>query len=240
MPIEPPPTRWRLPDPANAPLGQEIIGVGGDLAPGTLLAGYRSGMFAMPEGDLLGWWSPDPRGLLRPAAFHASRSLHRSLRRFTVSLDRDLPAVVAGCADPQRPHGWISTEYRQSYESLHALGWAHSVEVWDADGDLVGGLFGVEIGGLFAAESKFHVRSDASKVAVAVLAGLLAADHDPRRMIDVQWSTPHLARLGAHVVPRADYLHDLHAALACPGLFGREPVPAYGAGLLTRIRWRND
>lgn len=237
--MDPPPSRWQLPSGLDVPDGRELVAVGGDLAAGTLLEGYCRGLFAMPDGGLLGWWCPDPRGVLRPGDLHVSRSLRRALPRFQVSLDRDFAAVVAACADPRRPHGWISTEYQQSYEQLHALGWAHSIEVWDEAGHLAGGLFGVEAGGLFAAESKFHVRTDASKVAVVALVALLAADGDRRRVIDVQWATPHLASLGVTEVSRAEYLQRLPAVLSCPALLGRQPTTPVAAPR-TRIRWRND
>jgi len=218
MPIEPPAPRWVLPDVADLPAGQELVAVGADLSPGMLLAGYRSGLFAMPDGDLLGWWSPDPRGVLPARGVHVSRSLRRVLPRFE--------EVVAACADPRRPHGWISREYRSAYRTLHDLGWAHSIEVWDASGELAGGLFGVEVGGLFAGESKFHVSTDASKVAVVALGDLLGADGDPRRIIDVQWCTDHLATLGVVEVPRAAYLQALPAALSCRPVLSGATRPA--------------
>ncbi len=236
MPIEPDPPRWVLPDLWDMPEGQEMVALGADLSPGMLLAGYRTGLFAMPDGAEIGWWSPDPRGVLLPGQVHVSRSLRRALGRFQVSIDRAFPEVVAACADPRRPHGWISGAYERSYRVLHGLGWAHSIEVWDADGHLAGGLFGVEVGGLFAAESKFHVHTDASKVAVVALADLLAADRDPRRVVDVQWRTEHLATLGAVEVPRATYLTALPAALACRPVLGGQ---ADSDGLASRIRWRS-
>ncbi len=250
MPIEPPLPRWALPEPADLaglPAGQEFVAVGADLSPGMLLAGYRSGLFAMPERGVPGWWCPDPRGILLPGGVHVSRSLRRALGRYEVSVDSAFDAVLAQCADPGRPHGWISTDYQQSYRVLHDLGWAHSVEVWADDGTLAGGLFGVELGGLFAAESKFHARTDASKVAVVALAALLGADADTRRIIDVQWCTEHLATLGAGTVPRELYLRALPAALGCPPVLG--DLPGLGVdqpglpGAATfpaarRIRWR--
>lgn len=226
MPIEPPAPRWVLPDVADLPAGQELVAVGADLSPGMLLAGYRSGLFAMPDGDLLGWWSPDPRGVLPARGVHVSRSLRRVLPRFEVSVDTAFDEVVAACADPRRPHGWISREYRSAYRTLHDLGWAHSIEVWDASGELAGGLFGVEVGGLFAGESKFHVSTDASKVAVVALGDLLGADGDPRRIIDVQWCTDHLATLGVVEVSRAAYLQALPAALSCRPVLSGATRPA--------------
>lgn len=242
MPVEPRHPAWVLPDVHDVPSGVELVAVGADLSPGMLLAGYRSALFAMPDAGVLGWWSPDPRGILRPCDVHVTRSLRRSLGRFTVSVDRCFDAVVGACADPARPHGWISDDYRAAYGQLHRLGWAHSVEVWDADDRLAGGLFCVEVGGLVAAESKFHRVTDASKVAVVALADLLAADGRPERFVDVQWRTEHLGALGAVEVPREEYLALLARALPLPGLLaGQEAAGAAGrAGPPgpSRIRWR--
>jgi leucyl/phenylalanyl-tRNA--protein transferase len=244
MPIEPRPPGWVLPDVRAVPPGVELVAVGAELTPGMLLAGYRRGLFAMPDQGLLGWWSPDPRGILRPASLHVSRSLARSLGRFTVSLDRCFDTVVEACADPRRPHGWISARYRTAYAELHRLGWAHSIEVWDGTGRLAGGLFGVEVGGLFAAESKFHVATDASKVAVVALADLLSADGQPDRLVDVQWRTEHLASLGVVEVPRTHYLELLGRALEVAPALGAVPVvpalpgPADAGAPASRIRWR--
>jgi leucyl/phenylalanyl-tRNA--protein transferase len=220
------------------PAGEELVAVGAELTAGMLLAGYRAGLFPMPDAGLLGWWSPDPRGILLPASVHVSRSLRRSLGRFEVSRDARFAEVVAACADPSRPHGWINDAYRSAYLDLHALGWAHSIEVWDAAGRLVGGLFGVEVGGFFAAESKFHRVTDASKVAVVALADLLATDGRPGRMIDVQWRTEHLARLGVVAVPRLTYLElAARARVLAPVLAGARPAQVEGGGP-SRIRWR--
>jgi leucyl/phenylalanyl-tRNA--protein transferase len=219
MPIEPPACPWAFP-PADRAGGEGLLALGADLAPGTLLAAYRGGIFPMPiEGVAeMAWFSPDPRGIIAPGEFTPSRSLRRSARHFNVSADRAFAEVVAGCADPRRPGGWISPAIRAAYGELHALGWAHSIEVWDADGALAGGLYGVEIGGLFAAESKFHRRTDASKVAVLALAERLRAAGDGG-VIDVQWTTPHLRSLGARDIPRAEYLRRLPAMLDAPPAF---------------------
>ena len=244
MPIEPPPPAWQLPDVRLVPAGQELVAVGAELTPGMLLAGYRAGLFPMPDAGVLGWWSPDPRGILWPGQLHVARSLRRSLGRFEVTWDTAFAEVVAACADPGRPHGWISAEYRLAYEGLFALGWAHSIEVWDAAGRLAGGLFGVEIGGMFAAESKFHRATDASKVAVVALADLLAADGRPGRLVDVQWRTEHLARLGVVEVGRAQYLALSARARELPPVLSAGGDPA-GRGTAqpesaarSRIRWR--
>ena len=197
MPTEPPACRWTFPHAALA--GEEgLLALGADLAPGTLLAAYRAGIFPMPirAVDEMAWFSPDPRGVVPLDEFAPSRSLRRARRRFTVSADRAFGAVVAGCADPRRPGGWITPAMDAAYGDLHRLGWAHSIEVWDDAGELAGGLYGVEIGGLFAAESKFHRRTDASKVALVALVERLRAAGG-RRVLDVQWTTPHLRSLGA-------------------------------------------
>lgn len=220
VPVEPPPTGWALPDPAVAPPGEELLGIGADLAPGTLLAAYRRGLFPMDvhRRGPIGWWSPDPRGVLPLDGVRVSRSLRRSLRRFQVSVDLAFEQVVAGCADPRRPHGWITPAIAAAYGELHRLGWAHSVEVWDADGVLAGGLYGVEIGGLFAGESMFHRATDASKVAVVALVERLGgpAGAAEGRLLDVQWQTPHLATLGVVEMARPAYLAGLGRALALP------------------------
>ena len=166
----------------------------------------------MPVEELLVWWSPDPRAILPPADVHVSRTLRRTRRRFEIRTDTAFGAVVDGCADPARPAGWITPEIRAAYVALHELGWAHSVEAWDAEGRLAGGLYGVAVGGLFAAESMFHRATDASKAAVVALAEMLA----PAGLIDVQWLTPHLASLGAVEIPRAEYLRRLAAAVTAP------------------------
>lgn len=215
MPIEPPATPWHLTLESARP-GEDLVGVGADLAPGTLLAAYRRGLFPMGLGEdgaaPIGWWSPDPRGVLLPGGVRVSRSLRRSMRRFEVTVDRAFADVVDGCADPSREGRWISPEVASAYRALHQLGWAHSVEVWQ-DGELAGGLYGLAIGGLFAGESMFHRRTDASKVAVVAMVERVTADGDPRRLIDVQWRTDHLGSLGVVEVPRDAYLRRLAAAL---------------------------
>ncbi len=213
MPVEPPPTPWELPAPDTAD-ERGVVGVGADLEPATLLAAYRSGLFPMPvDGGVVAWWSPDPRGILPLEGLRVSRSLRQAVGRAEVSVDRAFPAVIEACADPARPHGWINEAIVAAYTRLHELGWAHSVEVWNGD-DLVGGLYGVAVGGLFAGESMFHRQRDASKVALVHLVGLL--DDGEPRVLDVQWTTPHLTSLGAVDVPRTEYLDLLGAALEAP------------------------
>lgn len=204
---------------AGAVPGDDLIALGADLAPGTLFAAYTTGLFPMGVGehgaDPLGWWSPDPRGILRSGQLRVSRSLRKSARRFEIRVDTAFDQVVAACASPDRPSGWITAEIAAAYGEVHRAGWAHSVETWFED-ELVGGLYGISIGGLFAGESMFHHVTDASKVALLGLHQLITEDGDPRRIIDVQWRTDHLASLGVEAVPRRDYLALLGEALSAP------------------------
>jgi leucyl/phenylalanyl-tRNA--protein transferase len=220
-PVEPAPSRWALGVEGAQP-GEDLVGVGADLEPGTLLLAYRRGLFPMGLGRRgarpIGWWSPDPRGILPLDRLHVSRSLRRSMRRFEVRVDTAFDRVVAGCADPGREGRWITPSVARAYRELHRLGWAHSVETW-AGGELAGGLYGVAIGGLFAGESMYSARTDASKVALAALVDLLASEptrHPSDRLLDVQWRTDHLATLGVVEVPREEYLRRLEVALALP------------------------
>lgn len=239
MPTSPPPTGWDLSG-APTPEGEDLIAVGADLEPGTLLEAYRAGLFPMGLGvegsGPIGWWSPDPRGVLLPGRLRVSRSLRRACTRFEVTVDTDFTAVMAGCADPSRSGAWITPEIEDAYLRLHQLGWAHSVEV-RRGGELVGGLYGVAIGGLFAGESMFHRVTDASKVALVALVELLdarrpgvydnqpaapgetdqpAATPGPAWLVDVQWATPHLEGLGVAEVRRAQYLQALAQVLRRP------------------------
>lgn len=203
-----------MPDPEIAD-AHGIVGFGADLEPGTLLAAYRAGMFPMRVQEMLAWWSPDPRGVLPLDGFHASRSLRRSARRFTVTVDRAFETVMRACGDGARPHGWIDESFVEAYVRLHELGWAHSVEVW-VDGDTeegpAGGVYGVRIERFFAGESMFHRVTDASKVALWAAVDLLRLDGVT--LFDVQWTTDHLRSLGALDVPRHEYLARLRAAIA--------------------------
>lgn len=212
-PVEPPPSRWtfgEIPDKAG-----DLIDVGRDLEPGTVLAAYRSGIFPMPVSKrVLGWFSPASRGVMPPGALRISRSLQKSCRRFTIHVDRDFGAVLDACANPRRPHGWITDDVKRAYRTLFDLGWVHSIEAWDDDG-LAGGLYGVAIGGLFAGESMFHYRTDASKVALVALVDLMGKS-GTRWLIDMQWLTPHLARLGGVAIPRSEYLGMLPELINAP------------------------
>jgi leucyl/phenylalanyl-tRNA--protein transferase len=224
VPEEPPPSSISFPPAATADAKGRVF-VGGDLKPGTLLAAYRTGLFPMRQGDgQLAWWSPDPRGIITPDRLHVSHSLFRSRHRFVIRIDTAFEAVIDSCADRgTEEYHWITPEVREAFVRLHHLGWAHAVEAWTVATDdepsvLVGGLYGVAIGGFFSGESMFHRRRDASKVALVALVELLRDDgrNGEGRLIDVQWVTPHMASLGAVEVPREEYLARLEQALALP------------------------
>jgi leucyl/phenylalanyl-tRNA---protein transferase len=229
MPVEPPPTGWRFPDLAGLPVdghADDLVGAGADLEPGTLLAAYRHGLFPMPDGPSrrrrrpapMLWWSPVERGVLPLDALVVSRSLRRALRRSEVRVNTAFAEVLAACADPSRRGSWIDADIQVAYTRLHELGWAHSVECYDEDA-LVGGLYGVRIGGFFAGESMFHSATDASKVALVRLVEWLRETGG--QLLDVQWPTPHLATLGAVAIPRDRYLELLADAVRT----GSSPAP---------------
>lgn len=191
------------------------MAVGADLAPATLVAAYSRGLFPMPlrPNGRIGWWSPPERGVLEPGRMIVSRSLRQSCRRYEIRVGTAFAQVVEACANPSRPHGWIDDQMRTAYVRLHREGFAHSVEAWRG-GELVGGLYGVAIGGLFAGESMFFRARDASKAALVALADGLR--DGCRRLIDVQWATPHLRSLGAVAIPRDEYLRRLPDLLQSP------------------------
>ena len=167
----------------------------------------------MPVGRRrIGWWSPDPRGVLPLEALRVPRSLRRSQARYEVTVDRAFRQVMVACATQPRPHGWINGEFVDAYERLHTVGVAHSVETWSPDGELVGGLYGVSIGGFFAGESMFHRAVDASKVALVRLVDILRTAPGPV-LLDIQWTTEHLISLGAVDMDRDRYLELIGPAM---------------------------
>ena len=205
-----PPSGW--PD-------DDLVAVSHDIDLDLTLAAYGSGVFPMPlQPGLMGWWSPVDRGVLPLEALRVPRSLRKMLPRYEIRVDTAFAEVLARCADPRRPHGWIDEDIGRVYRALHARGVVHSVEAWSGD-ELVGGLYGVSLGGLFAGESMFHDPErgrDASKAALVALVDLLRADGVQGRLLDVQWRTDHLASLGVVEVPRGDYLARLRGALMLP------------------------
>jgi leucyl/phenylalanyl-tRNA--protein transferase len=214
-----------LPDPEQAlddPAG--LLAAGLDLGPERLLEAYSRGIFPwFSEGQPVLWWSPDPRMVLQTDRFKASRSLRQTVRRragtgrWTVRLDTAFEAVMRACAAPRRTGTgtWISEPMVAAYGSLHRMGWAHSVEIWDDAEQLIGGLYGVAIGRMFFGESMFARETDASKVALFALVRTLQALNFP--MIDCQQSTSHLASLGAGEIKRAEFLRTLAGLVQQPG-----------------------
>jgi leucyl/phenylalanyl-tRNA--protein transferase len=191
--------------------------LGADLEPATVIDAYRRGMFPMGVdelGDRLGWWSPNPRGILPLDGLRVTRSMRQSAKRFEIRVDTCFTRVMRACADPSRAPSWITEEFIEGYTRLHELGWAHSVEVFDRRSELAGGLYGLRIDGYFSGESMFHIERDASKVALMALVDLMRSSG--MTLLDVQWCSEHLASLGAIDIPRRAYLARLAAALRKP------------------------
>jgi leucyl/phenylalanyl-tRNA--protein transferase len=205
-----PPSQYDF-DPTEWP-DDDCVVAGADLLPPTIVDAYRHGAFPMPQLGRLLWWSPMLRGVLEPGSLRVTRSMRRSARHLDVTVDTAFEQVIDACADPSRPGGWIDANIRAAYVELHRLGWAHSVETRDSHGRLVGGVYGLGIGRLFAGESMFHHARDASKVAMMGLVEHLGDGV----LIDVQWSTPHLASLGVVEWPRPAYLEAVHDLVDAP------------------------
>jgi leucyl/phenylalanyl-tRNA---protein transferase len=220
MPILPPSKFFPPAEEADA---EGVIGFGGHLTPQWLLDAYSHGIFPWPTGDPqvpIPWVSPDPRAVIKLDLFHVPRRLRRTCRsgRFEVTVDRDFPAVIRGCATAEGRVGrtWITPPMIRAYTRLHELGHAHSVEVWN-EGRLAGGTYGVAIGGLFAAESMFHRVRDASKMALVSLVSHLR--EKGYSLLDIQQLTPHTAQFGAIEIPRRQYLGRLAEATVQPVSF---------------------
>jgi leucyl/phenylalanyl-tRNA--protein transferase len=208
-------SHYQFPDPTTAADpgddGGGLVGFGADLAPATLVDAYRRGIFPWPHpGVQLPWFSPDPRSVLFPDRLRVSRSLRQRLRRcgWESTVDAAFDDVAAACADRPGEATWVTADMRRAYGRLRQLGWAHSVEIWNG-AELVGGLYGVAVGGCFTGESMFHRLTDASKVA---LADLVARWREAGgAFVDVQLATDHLTGLGAVDIPRAEFLSRLAA-----------------------------
>lgn len=196
-----------------------LVAVGGDLQPRRLIEAYCRGVFPWYDvGMPICWWSPDPRAIFELDGLYISRRLQRTVRsgRFTHTINKAFPNVIRACAHRPGEGTWLTKEMVAAYIRLHELGWAHSVEVWQ-DRKLVGGIYGVAIGGFFAGESMFHRVSDASKVAMVYLFAHLRARG--YALFDTQFVTPHTSRMGAIEIPRSDYLRRLEAAIQMPVSF---------------------
>ena len=192
----------------------DLVAAGADLSPATIIHAYRRGIFPMEVNavpDTVAWWSPDPRGIVPLDGLRVTKSTRQSARRYEIRVDTCFEDVIRACADPSREDGWISPAFITAYSTLHDLGWAHSVEVFDGEGQLAGGLYGVRVDGLFAGESMFSRKRDASKVALMALVDLMRTSG--MSLLDVQWCTTHLASLGAIAIPRSDYLARLADAV---------------------------
>jgi leucyl/phenylalanyl-tRNA--protein transferase len=215
--------RYFPPPTATTPDG--LLCVGGRLSPEWLLDAYTHGIFPWPmwTDEPVAWWSPDPRAILELDALPISRRLRRTLRsgKFRATCDRDFDGVIRGCATAgdRKENTWLTPAMIAAYCRMHALGHAHSVEVWH-ESRLVGGTYGIAIGGLFAAESMFYRQRDASKVAlVHLVAHLRARGYE---LLDIQQWTPHTGSLGAIEIPRSEYLRRLAHAVKAPVTFGRQ------------------
>lgn len=196
-----------------------LLAVGGDLSPQRLINAYLQGIFPwFSEGEPILWWSPDPRTVLFPESIKISRSLRKTLKKqlYSVTFDRDFEAVIRACAEPRdsSPGTWLLPEMIQAYHRQHELGLAHSVEVWQ-DAELVGGLYGMALGGVFFGESMFSRLSDTSKIALVHLSRTL--QEWGYKMIDCQVYTQHLASLGADEIPRQAFSRHLKTWCKLPG-----------------------
>ncbi len=202
--------------PADLAEPEGLLAFGGDLKPERLIAAYRQGIFPWYEaGGPILWWSPDPRLILVPGELRVSERLRRTIRqgRFQVQFNSAFADVIKACANVPRKHEegtWITLEMQQAYIKLHELGHAHCMETW-RDGELVGGIYGVQVGRCFCGESMFHRQTDASKVALVALVERLAANGV--RLIDCQVTSEHLVRLGAREIPRSQFLDVLQSGL---------------------------
>lgn len=211
-----PPSQYLFPNPLDVdPDGDGLIATGGDLAPSTILAAYKQGLFPwFSEGDPICWWSPEPRCIIEPQSFEPSKSLKRQLKKnlYHITLSQSFNEVITACAGTRSyaDGTWISPEIIDGYTGLHQAGLAHSVEVWEGD-LLVGGLYGVQLGAAFFGESMFSHRTDVSKMAFYFLMRLCAASGFA--WVDCQLPNEHLMSLGATTRPRADFLHALSQVL---------------------------
>ncbi|MGB4863241.1 MAG: leucyl/phenylalanyl-tRNA--protein transferase [Tepidiformaceae bacterium] len=212
-PAQLPPCPWTFPDPRLAE-DHGLIGEGADFAPATVIAAYRRGIFPWPHGETeYLWFSPNPRAIIPLDGLHISRRLARTVRsgKFHVSIDGAFEDVILACAECRDDGTWITPALMDGYCDLHRLGWAHSVEVWNQQDELVGGLYGIGIGAMFGAESMFSRERDASKVAMVAL--LQHARTIGIQLIDVQVLTDHTERMGAVEISRDEYLDRLKSAV---------------------------
>ena len=209
-----PPTecRWTFPSPDLWPDDDDIVAAGADLETDTLLYAYAHGMFPMFVNKRnLAWWSPVDRGVIPLDGLRVTRSMQQSAKKFTCTVNQAFTEVMTLCGSMRTDGNWINQTFIDAYTDLHEEGHAHSVEVWNEVGDLVGGLYGVRINKFFAGESMFHIETDASKVALMYLVQLMTLDS--MELLDTQWRTDHLESLGCIAIPREKYLQLLASAI---------------------------
>jgi len=196
-----------------------LLAMGGDLSPARLLSAYHRGIFPwFSPGDPILWWSPDPRAVMLPGSFHLSRSMKRFHQKspYRVTLNQRFAEVIEGCAADRHEGTWITAEVIQAWHKLHALGHAHSIEVW-RDETLVGGMYGLALGQIFCGESMFSRSENASKTALLVFSDWF--HRQGGRLIDCQVLNPHTASLGATEISRTRYLQDVNR-------FSQQPLAA--------------
>jgi len=215
-----PPTecRWEFPSPELWPNDYDIVAYEADLETDTLLYAYAHGMFPMfvkmrlfSSEETLAWWSPVDRGVIPLDKLRITRSMRKSAQKFTCSINQAFTKVMTLCGSMRTDGNWINPEIIDAYTKLHDEGHAHSVEVWNEAGELVGGLYGVRINRFFAGEYMFHIQTDASKVALMHLVALMTLDG--MELLDTQWRTEHLETLGCIAIPREEYLQLLASAI---------------------------
>ena len=209
-----PPTecRWTFPSPELWPNDDDIVAAGADLETDTLLYAYAHGMFPMFVNKRnLAWWSPVDRGVIPLDGLRITRSMQQSAKKFTCTVNQAFSEVMTLCGSMRTDGNWINQHFIDAYTELHEEGHAHSVEVWNEAGDLVGGLYGVRINKFFAGESMFHIETDASKVALMHLVQLMTLEG--MELLDTQWRTDHLESLGCIAIPRENYLQLLASAI---------------------------
>lgn len=207
--------RWSFPPVSDWDAREDVVAVGADLEPDTLVYAYSRGIFPMyldEENKALGWWSPTRRGIVPLDGLRITKSMRQSARKYKCTVNHAFDQVIAACSSTHETGNWINQQFIDSYTELHEQGIAHSVEVWDGPYKLVGGLYGVRINGFFAGESMFHRERDASKVALMYLVDIMNAAS--MTLLDTQWKTEHLASMGGIEIPRAEYLALLEQAVA--------------------------
>lgn len=214
--------RYDFPNPDDVdPDGVGIVAIGGDLAPETLISAYAQGLFPwFNEDEPIAWWCPEPRCVMVPADYKPSKSLRRQAKssRWQLTLNQDFDKVIRACSLPRSDglaegeHTWIHEEMIEAYTELHAYGFAHSIEVWNEDGQLIGGLYGLKIGSIYFGESMFHRASNASKLAFWGLMRL--CDQSGIALVDCQLPNEHLMSLGAVTLPRSGFLTQLDSFIA--------------------------